>query len=272
MSKLVWISDLHLDQVSADRRQSFYERLSRSPGEAVVLTGDLSNGKQLPIHLLQLAEACGDRPLYFVLGNHDFYFSSFVHVQRAVRSACAKRNNLHFLEDGSIVPLGDHEALLGVGGWADGKAGNGFRSRVRNPDFWNIDDFQSKRWKSCYSFMSSLGENSARYARSVLPYALTCYRHVWFATHVPPFTQSATWNGKQCNYDFQPHYTNVSLGRVLWGLSSAFSSSVSVLAGHTHSEISLSLRPNLHVRTAGVSPGDPWYHLLSTKIDFSPCS
>lgn len=267
MKKLIWLSDLHLDQVSEDKRQKFYHRLSNAPGAVVVITGDISDARHLCTHLLELGEACGTRPIYFVLGNHDYYGSSFARVHAEVASLCNRQKNLHHLGHGEIIPLGDHDALVGHGGWADGRAGNGSKSRARNPDFWSIDDFRGKKWSSCYERMSSLGKESASYFREALPYALTCYRHLWLATHVPPFTQAAWWNGKLCNYDFQPHYCNTSLGHSLWGMSSAFpSSTMTVLSGHTHSEVSLSLRANLHIHTAGAIPGYPKYHLRSVNL------
>jgi len=266
MKKIIWLSDLHLDQARDNVRQDFYHRLSKAPGEVVVITGDISNSRHLCAHLLELGEACGKRPIFFVLGNHDYYGSSFAQVHSEVDSLCKKQKNLHHLSDGAIIPLGDHEALVGHGGWADGRAGHGAASRVRNPDFWSVGDFRNKNWKSCYGLMGSLGKESAACFRRTLPYALSCYRHVWVATHVPPFTQAAWWNGKHCNYDFQPHYCNVSLGNTLWGMSTAFpESTMSVLSGHTHSEISLSLRTNLSVHTAGSTPGNPRYHLKSVS-------
>jgi len=262
MKNIIWLSDLHLDQVSNDKRQKFYHRLSKAHGEAVIITGDISDGKHIRTHLLELGEACGTKPVNFVLGNHDFYGSSFAHVYEEVNSLCMRRKNLRHLGNGEIIPLGDHEALVGHGAWADGKAGHGSKSRARNPDFWSIKDFKDKRWSSCFELMGCLGKESASYFRKVLPYTLTCYRHVWVATHFPPFSQAAHWNGKPCNYDFQPHYCNTSLGQVLWGMSASFpASAITVLSGHTHTEVSMSLRPNLHIHTAGTIPGYPKYHL-----------
>jgi predicted phosphodiesterase len=266
MKKIIWLSDLHLDVVSKEKRDKFYKRLSKAPGDAVVITGDISKGRQLCTHLLELGEACGSRPIYFVLGNHDYYGSSFSRVHGEVESLCKKHKTLRHLGNGEIIPLGDNEALVGHGGWSDGRAGNGTNSRVRNPDFWSIDDFRGKEWRSCYGLMDSLGKESSTYFREVLPYALTSYRHVWIATHFPPFTQAVQFNGKPCNYDFQPHYTNMTLGYALWGMSTAFpGSSLSVLCGHTHSEISLPLRQNLHIHTAGATPGYPRYHVQSVS-------
>jgi hypothetical protein len=232
----------------------------------VVVTGDISNGKHLSTHLRELADACKPRPVYFVCGNHDYFGSSFERVRQDLGIICAKLSNLHHLGHGEIIPLGDHEALIGHGGWADGRAGHGSASRVHNPDFYGIEDFRGMGTDACFQKMKKLGRESGEYFRMILPYALTCYRHIWIATHVPPFTQAVLWNGKQSSYKFQPHYTNVSVGYVLWQMSKAFPrSTMTVLSGHTHSQVSLYLRPNLHVHTAGVTPGYPKYEIHSVR-------
>jgi len=263
MKQILWLSDLHLDGVSDDKRQKFYHRLSNAPGEVVVITGDISDGRHLCGHLLELSEACGTRPLYFVLGNHDFYCSSLIDVRMEVESLCRKQKRLHHLGNGEIIPLGDGEALVGHDGWADGRAGYGSKSRVSNPDFSKIDDFKGRKWQACFNHMRILGQQTGRYFDRLLPSALRSYRNVWVATHVPPFTQAARWNGKMCNYDFQPHFSNMSLGYTLWAMSTAFpQSTMKVLAGHTHSEVSMSLRHNLSIHTAGASPKNPRYQNL----------
>jgi predicted phosphohydrolase len=264
MKNLIWLSDLHLNEVKVEKRQQFYERLSDADGEIVVITGDISDASRLCKHLLELAAACGNRLIYFVLGNHDFYGSSFSRVHAEVECLCKNNKTLRHLGQGEIIPLGDNQALVGHGGWADCRAGHGCNSRAKNPDFWGIDDFRGMRRDACFQKMRKLGQDSGRYFRKILPYALTCYRHVYVATHFPPFNQGAWWNGNLCSYDYQPHYTNMSLGYALWGISVAFpKSQITVLAGHTHSEVSLSLRPNLNIEIAGAVPGRPWYQLRS---------
>jgi UDP-2,3-diacylglucosamine pyrophosphatase LpxH len=267
MTDTIWLSDLHLDAVKEEYRLRFYHRLRKTPGERVVISGDISDGRNLSLHLSELAESVAPRPVYFVLGNHDFYGSSFQEVHRLLEVRCKKHSNLHHLGHGEIVSLGANEALVGHGGWSDGRAGHGVKSKVRNPDFWSIKDFQGMSRAACYQKIRRLGQESGMYLRQILPYTLTCYRQVWVATHFPTFTQAAWWNGKLCNYDFQPHYTNLSMGYALWAMSSAFpKSKMTVLAGHTHSAVCISIKENLAIHTAGASPGYPSYQVPSVDL------
>ncbi|MEO0018798.1 MAG: hypothetical protein RLZZ522_2081 [Verrucomicrobiota bacterium] len=56
-------------------------------------------------------------------------------------AVCHEHRNLHHLGHGEIVPIGDRTALIGTRGWADGRAGWGRKSWVRNPDHEAIKDF-----------------------------------------------------------------------------------------------------------------------------------
>ena len=68
--KLMWLTDLHLDEVDEKRRFEFYSRLCNEDCDAVVITGDISDASGLPGHLRELGQTFGSRPVCFVLGNH----------------------------------------------------------------------------------------------------------------------------------------------------------------------------------------------------------
>lgn len=234
--KLMWLTDLHLDEVDEKRRREFYSRLRNEDCDAVVVTGDISDARRLPGHLKELAQTFETRPVYFVLGNHDFYGSSFADVDRAVSAVCEEQTNLRHLGHGEIIPLAGGSALVGHRGWADARAGWGSRTVIPNPDHKKIEDLCGLPEQDVFDKLAELGKESANYFRSILPYALQCYRHVWVATHVPPFTWAAFYKSKPCGRTHQPHYVNVSAGCAIRGISKSFPKSrLSVLCGHTHS-------------------------------------
>jgi len=49
--KLMWLTDLHLDEATEKRRFEFYSRLRNENCDAVVITGDISDASGLPGHL-----------------------------------------------------------------------------------------------------------------------------------------------------------------------------------------------------------------------------
>ena len=109
-----------------------------------------------------------------------------------------------------------------------------------------------------FSKMSELGKASARYFREVLPYALTCYRNVFVATHVPPFVDAALYNDEPCGAFQRPFYTNISAGCVIRGITSSYKRSrVKVLCGHTHTCTRVKISAEVEVLAGGSEPGRP---------------
>jgi len=258
MMKLAWLTDLHLELLDTAGRQQFYETLRNASFDAAVVTGDISEAERLPEDLLELGRACAPRSVYFVLGNHDFHGSSFAVVDAGVADVCIRQGNLHHLGQGETIRLTSKTALIGHRGWADGRAGYGVRSVLKIKDAFCIDDFRSGSKEEVFSKMKSLGMASGEYFRGLLPYALQCYDHVIVATHVPPFTQAATYSGQQCGPLHLPHYSNISAGGVIQGIAGNFRNRrVTVLCGHTHDRAAIHIRPDIRVYAGAARPGKP---------------
>lgn len=235
LKTLCWISDLHLDQASEFSRWSFLSQLSMSEAEGFVLTGDIAHSGQLEMRLHELAQAVAPRPMFFVLGNHDYYFSSIPKITKIVASVCASERNLVHLGNGEILLLGRSSALIGHQGWADGRSGWGDRTFVKSPDHKWIDDFRTIPKSDRFAAMARMSDESAAYCRRLLPYCLRRFEKVLAATHVPPFLQAAIHAGSPCGPTHQPHFCNLALGRALWNLTVGFPGRLKVLCGHTHS-------------------------------------
>ncbi len=258
---LIWLTDLHLDQATITVRTQFLESLSCAQFDAAVITGDISDAAHLPSDLLALSRACGNRAVYFVLGNHDFHGGSFASVDAAVAIVCVQQTNLRHLgsqNETGIIPLGNDTALVGHRGWADARAGSGADSPLHNPDTDLIEDFLGASFKARFERMRELGEASACHFRKVLPYALASYRHVYAATHVPPFVEAAIYNGKLCGRNHRPFYTNVSAGGVIRPIGNRFPRKrLTVLCGHTHHAAHVNVSANVEVFAGRVRPGHP---------------
>jgi len=256
--KLLWLTDTHLDHADASSRQAFFEKLRSTVYDAVVITGDISISRQLATHLGELAQACAPRKIYFLLGNHDFYGSSFEEVDRIAATCCAKHPNLQHLGQGEVVRLGPNSALVGHRGWSDGRAYGGRRTSRRFPDQDGIRDLRYHSTFPAFRKMDRLGRESGCYFRRVLPYALTSFRHVLIATHVPPFERAVRFSGKPCDSLHLPHYVNASAGAVIQRVSEHFPrTKVTVLCGHAHHGNTVQIADNLEVRVGQVHKGSP---------------
>lgn len=257
-AQLCWLSDLHLDRASVRYRKDFCGQLRCRAEGGFVITGDISDSAHLALHLRELAAAVAPRRILFVLGNHDFYGSSFKMVEGIVAGVCRVCPNLHHLDGSEVVELSAETAVIGHRGWSDGRMGHGARSRIDNPDFTSIDDFRGLTREAAFSLMRELGRESARHFRDTLPRALRRYRQVIVATHFPPFTRAACFDGKPCGYAWQPFFTNISAGATLLRISENFPGRrVTVLCGHAHCPSRIRISANLEVLTSGARPGYP---------------
>ena len=91
--RLVWITDPHLDFVTDDQARAFCARTNSVSPDAVVVTGDIATATTIGPALDLLGDSL-EAPLYFVLGNHDFYGGSVAGVRDAVRRQTAAASDL----------------------------------------------------------------------------------------------------------------------------------------------------------------------------------
>jgi predicted MPP superfamily phosphohydrolase len=71
--RLVWVTDPHLEFLRKESfmRTCFLGELFNEEAAAILITGDVSNASNLESDLATLAQL--NKPVYFVLGNHDYY-------------------------------------------------------------------------------------------------------------------------------------------------------------------------------------------------------
>lgn len=255
---LLWLSDLHLEQASDETRRRFLKRLRSTCCDAVLITGDISISEHLSRHLREISDACDDRKVYYLLGNHDYFHGSIPEVDRSVIALSKSHRNLIPLGQGEIIRIDRDTALIGHRGWFDGLAGAGEKTWIESPDHHKIDDFKHLGRREFFQRLRQLGEQSASYFRQVLPAALGHYRHVMIATHVPPFYQAVKYDGCDCRWERQPFFTNSSAGNAIVGILKRFPHRrITVHAGHSHSAANVRMSRNLSIRVAGAKPGKP---------------
>jgi predicted MPP superfamily phosphohydrolase len=72
---IIWVTDLHLNFVPPEQIQSFFLELAALRPACLLVGGDIGDGATYGEYLRAVAELL-KVPVYFVLGNHDFYRSS----------------------------------------------------------------------------------------------------------------------------------------------------------------------------------------------------
>lgn len=135
--RLAWMTDPHFNFLPPFGARGRY--VAQETGcDAVVLTGDIAESKSLEQASRGFAEGL-DKPVYFVLGNHDYYSGSTEGTRTVARRL---DGNLRWLDSAGVVQLSKETALVGHEGWYDAQYGDPMGSRVWMSDFDLIEDLR----------------------------------------------------------------------------------------------------------------------------------
>lgn len=255
--RIAWATDIHLNFVSPAQVDAFCDRLLDGHPDVVLLAGDIAEGHNLEALLGRVASRLR-RPIYFVLGNHDFYRSDIAFVRERMRALTAESAHLRWLPAVGVVPLTDTCALVGHDGWGDGRLGDPDGSRVELADWALIQDFRGLSRSDRLKKLHALGDEAAAHLRPALLAALARCARVLVLTHVPPFRE-ATWHeGRPSADDWLPWFSCKAVGDMLLDVMHTHPEHHAlVMCGHTHSAGEVAVLPNLSVRTGGAVYGAP---------------
>lgn len=254
--RLAWATDIHLNFLSPAGIDHFCALVAAEEPDAVLLTGDISEAPELRTHLLHLAHHLR-RPIYFVLGNHDFYRGSIAQVRTAAAALTSGSEWLHWLPECGVVALSEKTALVGVGGWGDGGLGDARNSPVRLNDARLIHELAPFNHHDSLPLLARLGLEAATSLQPYLADALSRFQHVVVATHVPPWRAACWHEGEPSNDDWLPFFACKAVGDMVSDAFTASGSHGTVLCGHTHSSGVSQILPNLEVRTGAAEYGRP---------------
>jgi hypothetical protein len=252
--KLAWLTDPHLDHADEWRRLELAQSCAET-SDACVITGDVTSGRELQL----LAEWATDygKSTYFVLGNHDYWGGSFASVKAEVRNWCLRKSNLIWLDDSGPIRVAPGVQLCGVGGWYDAQFGDPAAGGFIMNDWIKTDDLRPHYYQgTLVEKCRALGIDSAMKATATLC-GTDCDR-ILFATHVPPFVESAWHNGQPSEPPYLPWYTNKAMGLALNRFAKARPSvRLTTLCGHVHSASTFEALPNHTVLTGASEYGAP---------------
>lgn len=255
--RAAWITDPHLDHLQPHHIAEFCRDVAKVAPDVVLLGGDIAVARNVVATLSTLEDAWM-APIYFVLGNHDYYGSSIDVVRDKVAEFAAASRTSRWLSVGGVVRLTDETALIGHGGWADGRFGDYAGHDLLLNDYRLIDDFRPLDRAERLARLNALGDEAAAYLRDTLEEAVHGSRRVILLTHVPPFAE-ATWHeGRISSPEFLPHFSCKAVGDALTSVMRSHPDcELLVLCGHTHSSGEARILPNLLVRTGDAIYGQP---------------
>ncbi|HTL51957.1 MAG TPA: metallophosphoesterase [Planctomycetota bacterium] len=257
MPRAVWVTDIHLNFLQPVGLAAFAAAILRDRPDQVWIGGDIAEGDSVVESLRRFAGLLGC-PVYFVLGNHDLYRSSFakVHAEAAALSTAAPK--ITWLNRAGVVALSERAALIGHDGWADAGFGDLDNSTVRMNDYVLIEEFKGLDKASRRTEMQARGAVSAAHFREHLAAALKVYEQVYVLTHNPPFREACRFHGHITSDNWLPHLANRQAGEAIREELAAFSHRrVTVLCGHTHHASQVQIAANLEVITGAAEYRQP---------------
>jgi len=264
-SKLAWLSDIHLDFLESAQRTTFYRRLAAIQFDYLLITGDIATSHELISVLNELSDTLR-RPIGFVLGNHDFYDSSFCAIRSELEKTLASNPHLHWLsQPPGYVVLNSDVALMGIDSWADGRAGDYQNSSVVLNDHLRIHDMQHLGKYERLQLMQQLADDAEAELRRNLPKLLSHFKTVLIASHVPLFAESCHDASDVLPDDaYLPHFCWQSGGTALQEEVSEYPSGGHVIAlcGHTHRHAQVDISPRIQIRVSKATYGNPLIHVL----------
>lgn len=274
--KFLHITDIHLDHLEATSRPAYVANMGHEAGrlpefkdyynkrivedeiDAILITGDISTRKYLEQHLLFL-ESNIKAPIYFVLGNHDYYGDKDV-LDGNSRAVAKRIGNgvvlTYATEKPTVLSLDKKVAIVGTDGWYDGEYASFYKSDLFMTDFTLIGNFgnifkrvvKTEIKKGDFYPRFSGTNNAAEFSYHVekgLPGYLgrefkrtakkfteilennvenilktqTDVNDFVILTHVAPFMENSIYKDKMSDGDWMPYFSNKSLGDYLISLA-----------------------------------------------------
>ena len=257
MHRVVWLTDLHLNHCDDELVDRLFAEVNEQRPDSVWISGDFSESFQLLRYLRWIAHVfpC---PIYFVLGNHDFYFASIKLIRDQVAELCQKWDNLFYLSQLDAVPVGNQTMLVGHDGWSDGRLGDYERSVVMMHDYHTINDLAGLDKEHRWEVLKNLGDEAGQHIGRNLENAFADSNKAFVLTHVPPTRGSCWHNGSLSDDQWAPHFTCHAVGEAIRNvLRNRPEKEVTVLCGHTHGEGTSQPAQNWTIHTGKALYGHP---------------
>ncbi|MEE2642025.1 MAG: metallophosphoesterase [Planctomycetota bacterium] len=257
MHRVVWLTDLHLNHCDDELVDQLFADVNSRQPDSIWIGGDFSESFQL-LRYLRWIDHVFTCPVYFVLGNHDFYFASIGMMRDQVAELASGKENLHYLSFSEPIRLSERSALIGHDGWSDGRLGDFEKSVVMMHDYHTINDLAGHNKRDRWEVLKKLGDEAGNHIKAQLATAFESYDHVYILTHVPPTRCSCWHNGNISDDQWAPHFTCKAVGDVIReALRKHPDKRVTVYCGHTHGEGESEPQHNWKIVTGKALYGHP---------------
>lgn len=270
---MAWLTDIHLNFIDKSARQNFYQEIINTQCDSVLISGDIAEAPSLTDILNEMADYI-KKPIYFILGNHDYYRGQIEEVRDTLTALTKTNGQLFWLPASGIQKLNNNTILLGQDGWADGRLGDYQNSRVVLNDSRMIADLFQEKILGKYQLlkkMQQLADVDAMKLQDDLKQAVgQNSKKIIVLTHVPPFKEACLHKGQISGDDWLPYFSSKIIGDVLIVVAQQNPEiEFLVLCGHTHNEAHYQPLKNLTVLVGRSDYGNPSIQGLTPFCFFS---
>ena len=242
--------------------------------DAILITGDISISKRITYHLSVL-ERIVQRPIYFVLGNHDYYNGSIENTRVTMKELSNMSQYLKYLPTTPYVALSNTTAIVGHDCWYDAGYGDVARTNFAMRDWSVISEFASENvmgssygrpnYEIIKTISKKLAYDGVIHIQNGIKAAAKYHKIIVIATHFPPFEEAHIYNGSRGGPGEMPWYTNKMLGDMLKQAAESYPKvRFEVFAGHTHGKFDGKITKNLYCHVGGAMYSAP---KLQTTIE-----
>lgn len=250
--KAAWLTDIHLNFIDEYARQKFYQEIINTQCDAVLISGDIAEAPSLSGILKEMTDQI-KKPIYFILGNHDYYRGQVNAVRESMTELTKSEKLLYWLPASGLMMLSQDTILLGQDGWADGRLGDYQNSQVVLNDSRMIADLFQEKILGKYQLlekMQQLADSDAMRLRDDLKLATVKNpKKIIVLAHVPPFKEACMHQGKMSDDYWLPYFGSKATGDVLMQIAKEnLGIEFLVLCGHTHSEGNYQPLDNLTIK------------------------
>jgi predicted MPP superfamily phosphohydrolase len=264
MKNIAWATDTHFEIATDKQFKKFID--SAREYDALIITGDIAQATSWQHYMHKVAKKLAPMPVFFILGNHDIYFSDLVSEHDKLLSITI--DNLHPL---TIMPpyiINDEIAIVGHQNWWDGgysEEKTGLLDRTfMFQDYSLIENLKYfVNQEQRFICLKGMSEAATTIIIEKLTLAFEKVDRVILAVHVPPFKENCTHFGLPMTNNFLSHFSSKILGDALYFLMRSMpNKKLVVLSGHTHEETLYSPLPNLTSRTSKANLLKPRVHTV----------
>jgi Icc protein len=260
MTRIAWMTDIHLNFLGTAQIEAWLYNLMQRRFDGIIIAGDIGEAPSVRDYLMRMNDRL-QIPIYYVLGNHDYYQGSIEGVHTQMHKLVQKVPHLHWLNaQTKPIALSEDIAIVGHEGWGDGRYGSFFESPLMLNDYVLIQDLKTPSSQERLERLQALGDKGAEHLRKLIPLALEQYQTVYVVMHAPPYQETCFYKGVSASDDnpYLPHFTCKAHGDVLLEMAEHYpDKQINVLCGHTHGGCDVAIRPNLRVQCGEVEYGKP---------------